>query len=228
MNLSTLSTLSYESILALATSLGLVRGEPRGPSTPQEQWALAALVALTAECDGAVSDDAVGFNKADTQIGRYLGHYVAAGGLLDDCEWRAAVAVCGKYHGQIGERPEATGEDVRLDGLFRRGHNESDDARDALDSLRGRARAVTEASKRAESPDVVIERDGERLLVSTPYAEAASNDWRRIPSRRWDSARKVNAVAVADSRALNALLEKHYRGKIARGPKGVFVVGGIA
>lgn len=190
-------------LLSLAASqLGLVRGEPRGPQNAQEQWAKRALEQLAGDCDGAFSDDGMGFNKADTVAGRYLGFYVAGGGLLDDTEWKGAIEICRKYAGQVGEcpAPESKGADKEL---------------------RERAKLVTKASK--IKPAIVIERKGGKLHIAAPYSASATGAWRAISSRTWDGAAKRNIVAESDFSAVRALLAKHYAGEIVATPEEVFV-----
>lgn len=237
-------TLSYTDAVALS---GVTRGELREAASAQERWARNALVALTQQCDGAVTDDAVGFNKADTNVGRYLGHYVEQGGLFDDTEWRAAVGLCRKYHEQVGACPPADEHDRAVDARLA----------DAVADLRQRAKTVSaaeraelarreaaaerereraeraereaaERERRANAPEITIEvsEDGERLLVRTPYNADATAAWRAIPSRRWNTEHQGNVISKAHSRELHALLVQHYSGKRAIGPKGPFVVGG--
>lgn len=193
------------------------RGLPRPPQTAQERFAASAIVSLTASCDGAVEDDGIGFNAGDTGLGRMLGAYVASGVEFDDAEWRGICALVRKYHGQVGAMPAPDADDVRLDAQFQ----------EALDSLRERSKHAHKVEKRiaVDDFDVVLTRDGDVWRVATPYVAAATNDWRTLPGRRWDGQQGVNVVPYRESRSLDALLRRHYAGKLARGPKGVFVIG---
>lgn len=78
--------------------------EPRYPQFTPEQRATAFKVVqiLSGVCDGAVSDDGVGFNGADTRYGNYLGsrHELTNKHTADVARF------CRKYHRQLG--PELT------------------------------------------------------------------------------------------------------------------------
>lgn len=192
----TVDSLTDGELLALAADvLGVERSEPREARTAAEQWARASLMTLTGSCDGAVTKDGEGFNKADTNAGRYLGHYIAAGGLLDDAEWAGAIEICKTYPKQVGPCP--------VDGEINR---------ETAHALRERASVFVKAKK--IKPTVKITVEGGRLLIEAPYNAAATNAWRTIPSRRWDSARKLNTVSSADRAALDALLAAHYKGHV--------------
>jgi hypothetical protein len=193
------------------------RGVLRPAKTAQERFAADALVSLTAVCDGALKDDEMGFSAADTGLGRMLGAYVGRGAEFDDAEWRGICALVRKYHGQVGRMPSPDDEDRRLDAQYQ----------EALDSLRERSKHAHKVEKRlaVSDFDVVLIRDGDEWIVEAPYVAAATVDWRTLPGRRWDGARGVNRCPYRESRALDALLRKHYAGKLANGPKGAFMVG---
>jgi len=207
---------AYEDIIGIAKTLGLSRGEPREAASLQEAWARRALISLTGRCDGALTKDECGFNKPDSPAGKYLGHYLEAGGLFDDTEWRGAVALCRKYHGQIGNCPVAVEHDHAVEARLG----------DALEALRKRTKII--ALVGSSEPDITIEvsEDGERLLIISPKNMAALYDWRRIPSRTFNAEAGGNVIAKSDSRALHMLLCKHFAGKLCVGPKGLFVIGG--
>jgi len=234
------SEVEFSTVVGVAEAM---RGEVRAAGSTQEAWAMRALVALTADCDGARAEDGVGFNKADTGAGRYLGHYVGAGGKLDDVEWSAAIEMLQKYHGQIGHCPKPDDLDrarrARVQAL-----SGSDGFRDRLKTVHGEAkrvqrerdrvqrerdREVRDLAKRLRSPEVTITLDsGERWIVYTPYNEGAVAAWRdlhRSHGGRWVSATRSRVVPYRSARALHALLVEHHAGEVARGPKGVFVVG---
>lgn len=69
---------------------------------------------------------------------------------------------------------------------------------------------------------VTIEQNGGVFRVSAPYSDAATADWRRIPGRRWNREAKTNEVPASERRALWSLLQAHYAGLRAMGPKGAF------
>lgn len=87
-----------------ARKLSEMAGEARAAASPQEEWAQAALITLTGlDPDGAKERNDIGFNKPDSWLGRALAMKVRGG--LADAEWRMAVKMCKKYHGQVGECP---------------------------------------------------------------------------------------------------------------------------
>lgn len=221
----------YGSVLDAAQAAGLA-GEPRAPKTLREVWAQGALQQLAYSCDGARTQDGEGFNKPDTNVGRYLGFHVARGGGLDDAAWRAAIRVCAKYQdSQVGRMPEPDDIDRDLDARLA--------GDDALEAARERARSVSsvisEAKRRAAGAPVVIRLEGAVSTpeeqaeaywsVTTPYRAEAVNAWRRIPGRQWDAKGKSNRVPYREARALHALLREFFDGCDAMGPKGFFVVG---
>jgi hypothetical protein len=77
----------------------------RAAATPAEEWAVLSLAALTAmDGDYAREDNGVGFSQADTTLGHALSTGASAG-MLNDGEWKVALLLLRKYHGQIGEAP---------------------------------------------------------------------------------------------------------------------------
>lgn len=222
----------YRRVLAAAQAAGLA-GEPRAPQTAREAWAASALEQLAYSCDGARTQDGVGFTAGDTGVGRLLGFRVAAGGGLDDAAWRAAIRLCAKYQRtQAGLMPEPDEQDRALDARLV--------GEAALEAARESARSVSsvlaEARRRAASARIQITLVGDvstpegqqtaTFLVVAPYSARALDDWRGIRGRRWESGPKANRVPYREARALHALLEAHYRGEDAVGPKGFFVIGG--
>lgn len=71
---------------------------------------------------------------------------------------------------------------------------------------------------------IKITREGDRLVVSTPYRRAFVNGARQVDGRRWDRERKVNTFPVQSKRQVWHLLQKHFSGQPARGPKGAFTL----
>ena len=77
----------------------------RQAESAQELWAASGLRMLAdLDPDMARSKNDVGFNAPDAKIGHMLAADANAFGLTDD-DWTAAIAVCGKYHRQIGQKP---------------------------------------------------------------------------------------------------------------------------
>jgi hypothetical protein len=222
--------LDYANLVEVAA---LVRGQAHAPTTAQERWAQRGLMALAGACDGAKEDDGVGFNKGDTNAGRYLGHFVGEGGCLDDVEWQAAIDMLGKYHGQIGRRPVADALDTaRLTALEATVEGTGCDFKGRLMEVhteaKRRQKARKNREKRLANPTVTLEREGLLWVVTTPYNIDATEDWRTLHKEhggRWDRDRKVRLVPYKASRALNTLLETHYKGEAACGPKGAYFIG---
>lgn len=99
---------NYEKRLARAKDRGWVADENdasrRGPVTPRERWAEAALNQLTAEDpDFASTKNGVGFNKADAAIGHWLTLEIPKG--LTSKQWQVVIELCSRYPGQVGRAP---------------------------------------------------------------------------------------------------------------------------
>lgn len=79
----------------------------RPPASPQEEWAGRALVQLCQQDpDGAAEQNGVGFNKFDGDFGHKMGREHQTHGGLTAGQWRAVIAMCRKYRGQVGTCPE--------------------------------------------------------------------------------------------------------------------------
>ena len=67
---------------------------------------------------------------------------------------------------------------------------------------------------------------GKALKVIAPYNAASVLTWQKIPGRRFirEGEECYNLVPVQAKRAVLALLQAHYKGVVARGDKGVFVI----
>lgn len=71
-----------------------------------EQWALQGLLALSRQDeDHAAIENDIGFNKADSANGHWLGVEARENGLTSE-QWDVAVKMMRKYQGQIGEMPQ--------------------------------------------------------------------------------------------------------------------------
>jgi hypothetical protein len=231
--------LDYGEVVGVAAAM---RGEARVAASTQEVWAARALASLTADCDGAVTDDGAGFNKSDTNAGRYLGHYTAAGGMLDDVEWQGAIDLLQKYHGQIGRMPRPDEQDearfARVDAIERAAAGEEGAFKARLAVVLREAKRVQKAraehQHRLANPDVEIVREGAERedggvwVVTAPYCEAAVQAWRNLHREfggGWSKSRSVRIVPYRGARALHALLTAHHAGQYARGLKGSYVIG---
>jgi len=222
----------YADVVGVAAPL---RGEARVAASTQEAWAHRALIALTGACDGAKEDDGVGFNKSDTNAGRYLGHFVARGGMLDDVEWQGAVDMLKKYHGQAGRAPRPDALDT---ARAARVAEQEEAFRARLTVVLTEARRVQKARakhlKRLAEPDVIITRenadapDGGVWTVFAPFNEPAVQAWRNLHREfggGWSKSRGVRIVPYKGARAIHALLTAHHAGQYAKGMKGAYVIG---
>ena len=74
---------------------------------------------------------------------------------------------------------------------------------------------------------IVIEQEGTRLAVWTPYRLEAVEAMKKVPGRQWDKDRKVNTfpATVEAKRAVWNVLTSFFHGQWANGPRGPFVVG---
>lgn len=76
----------------------------RGPVGEREVWAARAVTQLASQdSDHAQVENFEGFNRADGAIGHMLAERVYGG--LTDVEWKLAIVMCAKYHGQVGALP---------------------------------------------------------------------------------------------------------------------------
>jgi NADH dehydrogenase/NADH:ubiquinone oxidoreductase subunit G len=72
--------------------------------TARQQWAASAILQLTSDDpDYAATKNEMGFNKADGGNGHWLAEELQFG--LTPKQWKLAVQLCAKYHGQVGEMP---------------------------------------------------------------------------------------------------------------------------
>lgn len=222
----------YADVVGVAAPL---RGAARVAASTQEAWAHVALIALTGACDGAKEADSVGFNKSDTNAGRYLGHFVARGGMLDDVEWQGAVDMLRKYHGQAGRVPRADALDT---ARAARVAEQAEAFRARLTVVLTEARRVQKARakhlKRLAEPDVIITREGDDApdggvwTVLAPFHEPAVQAWRNLHREfggGWSKSRGVRIVPYKGARAIHALLTAHHAGQYAKGLKGAYVIG---
>lgn len=94
---------------ALARACGACDGieeDRRLALGPVENWAVYALCALVSmDRDHARVENGIGFNQADSMLGHALNARTCEG--LSGGEWRLALAMLAKYHGQVGRAPGA-------------------------------------------------------------------------------------------------------------------------
>jgi hypothetical protein len=65
---------------------------------------------------------------------------------------------------------------------------------------------------------------GDVFHVATPFRDDAVCGWRTIPGRRFDRDLKINVVPLASRAALWSLLRVYFKGALATGPRGPFVI----
>lgn len=74
---------------------------------------------------------------------------------------------------------------------------------------------------------ISIELEGDRYAVKTPYAPEVVEAMRRVPGRRYDRERKLNTFPTSSRTELWRTLSTLFAGRNARGPKGLFTIGGV-
>lgn len=81
--------------------------KPRSAATEVERWAERACLTLSGlDPDGAAEKNDVGWNRVDGGFGHRLAERLSAGRGLSDGQWGALIRMVGKYHRQIGRKPE--------------------------------------------------------------------------------------------------------------------------
>ena len=88
--------------------------------------------------------------------------------------------------------------------------------------LLGYEALANRAQQRLAKVHITVE--GTFFIVQTPFDPLFLIEVRRIPGRRWDYTRKVNAIPVAYKVALFEALLKAHAGELGVGPKGPFVI----
>lgn len=73
---------------------------------------------------------------------------------------------------------------------------------------------------------VQIDLEGDSYVVRAPYSEQATYAFRRIAGRRWNPELKANTFPRAQRVALWGTLMALFPGETARGPNGLFTIGG--
>lgn len=71
---------------------------------------------------------------------------------------------------------------------------------------------------------IKVEGTANVIELYTPYNEAAVEDARRIPGRRWDNKRKCNTYPSTSKPQIWEHLKRHFAGKMGIGPKGAFEI----
>jgi len=84
------------------------------------------------------------------------------------------------------------------------------------------------AERAAQKPVIFIERYhsqyGWRIKIKTPYRKSSLNAWKGIRGRFWHRRSQKNSVPARAEKALWQLLQTHYKGLVAEGPKGQFLI----
>ena len=154
-----------------------------------------AVRAIAAQCDGAHTDDGVGFNASDTTFGRSVA-------VLPESEWDQDVAAAvytllRKYKGQLG----SVGIDFDSIPPVRTGIASG-----------GRRRAIRAASNTLAVAGVSrksrLTLDHGLITLESPYHADLVREVRSIPGRRWDGARGVNTFPASSAASVRDLADK--------------------
>lgn len=125
-----------------------------------------ALIKLAARCDGANSEDGVGFNKGDSYGGKYLAGRLSRGGELSPGEQLQALQMLQKYRKQLAgigiNLPEATKYQTR-----------------------SMSNVGPATSMQPVAPAVIDAKNGE-LVISFPYNADTVSKIKTLPQRKFD------------------------------------------
>lgn len=151
-------------------------GTPSPVATP----ALAAAIhALADACDGAVTEDGVGFNGGDTAFGRSLAAQIKDGRALTANQARAAGKMLVKYAAQLAAQGIAI-RDVTTD-----------------------AAAIEAAAEKRASPARVVhaalDAAGSRIEVRAPFS--MKDAIKALPGARWNPTAKVWTLPATNTSA---------------------------
>jgi hypothetical protein len=103
-------------------------------------------------------------------------------------------------------------------------HQDGVEVEEAVTRLQELGFVVLAARIAKRVADVTILPLNGKLAVHTPYKAEATPAFRAVPGRTWDKDAKVNLVpeTAEAKKALHKLLSKHFAGRLAYGPKGLF------
>lgn len=141
----------------------------------------AALLFMARRCDGAVQDDGIGFNGADTHFGHSLAERVANGGTLTIKQQRAALRMLRKYQGQLRQA----------------GIEWSELSVPELDAPTAEGTRRLEAA-RADAPRLTVVAD--RIQAKTPFR--LKDLCKEVPGARWNPQAKAWTYPAGPGSAL--------------------------
>lgn len=147
------------------------------PETPSAL--IAAIVTLADACDGARTEDGVGFNGGDTAFGRSLAAQIRDGRPLTANQARAAAKMLPKYAAQLA----AAGISV---------------AAVAVDAAAVEAAAEKRAAP-ARRVDAALDAAGARIEIRAPFA--MKDAIKALPGARWNPTAKVWTIPATNTAA---------------------------
>jgi len=151
------------------------------------------ICAVAARCDGARTEDGVGFNGQDTHFGRRIAA-VAFADWTDDVKAEAA-RIANTYQGQI---LSYTGLDVTALAVVQEA-KEAGTNHGARDDARGYERKAKGADKLAERKIDVVDGDlGIFYAKKDPDFSALLDACKALPGRSFDWSHKCNVVPPSD------------------------------
>lgn len=162
-----------------------------------------AIGTLAAACDGARSDDGMGFSAGNAPLGHYLSKI--PGALWDEVLAAGAWQICREHRAQLASYG------IKLEDL----PVPPEPERDARGELAERRRAFEAAEKiRTESVCVAAEDGGNPVIVlGFPYDPDMVAEAREIPGRAWKpefgAYTKVNVYPASSAPQVRAFCDRH-------------------
>jgi SNF2 domain-containing protein/helicase-like protein len=174
------------------------------PMTATDWTPLAdAIQALAAACDGARTEDGMGFSAGNAPLGHYLSK--VPGELWDDTMAAGAWQICREHKAQLA------GHGIEIEDL----PVPPEPERDARGELAEQRRAF-EASERirAESVCVLADNNGEQVIVlGFPYDQDMVDEARGLPGRAWKpefgTFSKVNVFPASSAPQVRSFCDRH-------------------
>ena len=162
-----------------------------------------AIQTLAAACDGARTDDGLGFSAGNAPLGHYLSKI--PGELWDDTMAAGAWQICREHKAQLA----ANG--VELEDL----PIPPEPERDARGELADQRRAFEAAQRiKTESVCVLADDDGQQVIVlGFPYDQDMVDEARELPGRAWKpefgAFTKVNVFPASSAPQVRDFCDRH-------------------
>jgi hypothetical protein len=163
-----------------------------------------AIGVVSAVCDYAQSDDAQGFNAADTWLGHVLAQMPAA--LWTNDAALAAWDLLRKYRGQLAAAEIGYDDLPRPAGADELGAGRREQARQRV---REHAQHWREQQYRQARTYLRCDGEGGQVILAFPYDPGLVAACRAIPGRRYDGAAKVNVFPFTSLPAVIELADAH-------------------